>query len=163
MPFTPFHFGPGAVLHAVAPGYVSFLAFCGANVLVDVEPLYFMLKGEDPLHRFFHTYVGVSLVVAATVAVFLFARRMSRVVPLPDLFQWKQLSVRAVFIGAALGGYTHIVLDSIMHADIRPLAPFSEANGLYLWVDLGDLHWYCFVAGVVALLVLGLRRGFSAL
>ena len=32
MPFTPFHFGAGALVHSVAPKYVSFLAFCGANV-----------------------------------------------------------------------------------------------------------------------------------
>jgi hypothetical protein len=38
MPFTPFHFGPGAVVHSAAPKHISFLAFCGANVLVDVDP-----------------------------------------------------------------------------------------------------------------------------
>lgn len=42
MPVTPFHFGPGALLHATAPRHVSFLAFCGANVLIDLEPLYYL-------------------------------------------------------------------------------------------------------------------------
>ena len=40
MPVTPFHFGPGAALHAVAPKHVSFLAFCAANILIDLESLY---------------------------------------------------------------------------------------------------------------------------
>ena len=62
MPITPFHFGPGAAIHVVAPRHVSFLAFCAANVLIDIEPLYYMLTHQDRLHRFFHTYVGASLV-----------------------------------------------------------------------------------------------------
>ena len=52
MPVTPFHFGPGALVHALAPRYVSFLAFCAANVLIDVEPGYYMMVGQFPLHRF---------------------------------------------------------------------------------------------------------------
>jgi hypothetical protein len=43
MPITPFHFGSAVIVHAVAPKQVSFLAFCAANVLIDVEPLYYML------------------------------------------------------------------------------------------------------------------------
>lgn len=53
MPFTPFHFGPGAAIHALAPRKVSFIAFVAANVLMDVEPLYYMLTRQDHLHRFF--------------------------------------------------------------------------------------------------------------
>lgn len=56
MPITPFHFGPGAAIHALAPKQVSFLAFCVSNILIDIEPLYFMLTDQYPLHRFFsHT------------------------------------------------------------------------------------------------------------
>ena len=74
MPFTPFHFGPGAAIHAVAPKQVSFLAFCASNVLIDIEPLYFILTQQYPLHRFFHTYIGAFLIVGATVALFVGAR-----------------------------------------------------------------------------------------
>ena len=46
MPFTPFHFGPGAALHALAPRHVSFMAFCGTNVLIDVESLVNLVTGR---------------------------------------------------------------------------------------------------------------------
>jgi hypothetical protein len=36
----------GAAVHAVAPRYVSFLAFCAANVLIDMETLYFLLTNQ---------------------------------------------------------------------------------------------------------------------
>jgi membrane-bound metal-dependent hydrolase YbcI (DUF457 family) len=75
MPFTPFHFGAGALVHSVAPMHVSFLAFCGANVLVDVEP---------------------------------------------------HLTARAVALGALTGTYSHVLLDSMMHPDMKPFAPLRH-------------------------------------
>jgi len=158
MPFTPFHFGPGALMHAVAPRQISFLAFCGANVLIDTEPLYFMLTGQEPLHRFFHTYVGATLVMAATVALFLMALRLGARLRLPDPFGWQALTQRAVLGGAVAGGYSHIVLDSVMHADIRPWAPFSAANALYGWMSIDALQTLCFACAAVAALILALRR-----
>lgn len=155
MPITPFHFGPGAAIHSAAPRHVSFLAFCAANVLIDVEPLYYMMTGQAWLHRFFHTYIGATLVAMATVLLFLGARRIAW---LPNLFGWQQLTTRAVAIGAFLGTYSHIVLDSVMHADIRPFAPFSDPNPLLGIVSLRALHLFCLVAGAVGLAVVLVRR-----
>jgi hypothetical protein len=33
MPITPFHFGPGAAIHSLAPKRIRFAAFCAANCL----------------------------------------------------------------------------------------------------------------------------------
>ena len=154
----PFHFGPGAAIHALAPKQVSFLAFCVANVIIDVEPLYFMLTHQYPVHRFIHTYVGVSLVPIATLAAFVGARWFASVLWLPNLFQWKELGLLPVGLGAVAGSYSHVLLDSLMHRDITPLAPFTNANPLLQAVSLSTLHWSCLGAGLVALCVLGVRR-----
>ena len=158
MPITPFHFGPGAVIHVLAPKHVSFLAFCAANVLIDIEPLYYMLTDQERLHRFFHTYVGASLVALATVALFLGCRWFARQIWLPNPFQWQSLGLLAVAIGAAAGTSSHIVLDSVMHSDITPFAPFSDANPLFRLTTLPALHWLCLGSGAVALLILGIRQ-----
>jgi hypothetical protein len=158
MPVTPFHFGPGAAIHALAPKHVSFLAFCAANVLIDVEPLYFMLTLQYPVHRFLHTYVGASLISVATLALFASLRWLASRLPLPNPFGWRELGLWPVALGAAAGSYSHIVLDSIMHPDVAPLAPFSNANPLLRAVSLGTLHWSCVVAGLVGVCVLGLSR-----
>ncbi len=150
MPITPFHFGPGAAVHSAAPRHASFLSFCAANVLVDLEPLYFMLTGQAHLHRFFHTYIGATVVASATVLLFLGAERIPLI---PNLFGWRQLGTRAIAVGAFLGTYSHIVLDSVMHADIRPLAPFSDANGLLGIVSLRALHLFCLGAGAAGVAV----------
>lgn len=160
MPITPFHFGPGAAIHAIAPKRVSFIAFCTANILIDVEPLYYMSTGQFPLHRFFHTYIGATLMASLVVALFLASRSLR----LPNLFDWRNLSVASVALGAVFGSSTHVIFDSIMHADIRPFAPFSDANPLLGAVPLETLHWSCALAGVIgmAILLLRRRRGASA-
>lgn len=56
------------------------------------------------------------------------------------------------------GSYSHIVLDSVMHADIRPWSPFSQANGLYRIVSVDLLHSLCIWSGVAALVVIVARR-----
>lgn len=158
MPFTPFHFGPGAALHALSPKCISFLAFCAANVLIDIEVLYFMLTRQYPLHRFLHTYIGASLIVAGTLALFAASRWLAARVSLPNPFEWQQLTPWPVVLGAATGAYSHIVLDSIMHADIAPFAPFSDVNPMLDAVPLGALQGFCLAAGMVGLSVIGIRR-----
>ena len=160
MPITPFHFGPGAALHAISPRHVSFLAFCAANVLTDLESLYFLVTGQFPLHRFLHTYVGATVTLCVTVAGFAATCSVSRRVHLPNLFGWKRLAYRQVAVGAGLGSYSHIVLDSVMHSDIRPLAPFGESNSLLAAISISSLHLGCVLAGGLGLVLLALRRGF---
>jgi membrane-bound metal-dependent hydrolase YbcI (DUF457 family) len=162
MPITPFHFGPGAAIHAVAPKHVSFLAFCAANVLIDIEPLYYMLTGQYPLHRFFHTYIGASIITLATALIFFAALKLAARCSLPDLLQWQSLSERAIWLGAAIGSYSHIVFDSVMHVDITPLFPFSDTNALYQLIPLSKLHLFCVFAAILGLFILGTRKLFKA-
>lgn len=158
MPITPFHFGPGAALHAIAPRQVSFLAFCAANVIIDVESLYNLVNHRHPVHAFLHTWVGASIVVLATVLLFLALRGIARRAWLPDLFGWRGLGTLQVTLGAAAGAYSHIVLDSVMHADMAPFAPFGTANPLLGTVSLEALHGFCLASAVFGLLLLGVRR-----
>jgi membrane-bound metal-dependent hydrolase YbcI (DUF457 family) len=151
MPITPFHFGPGAALHALAPRHVSFLAFCCANVVIDIESLYNLINRNAQVHGFLHTYVGATLVVVGTVVLFVSLRRLSESLGLSGTFDWKRLGLRRVMVGATLGAYSHIVLDSIMHVDIRPFSPVSNENALLGVMSLEALHWLCLVLGAVGL------------
>jgi len=157
MPVTPFHFGPGAAIHVLAPKQVSFLAFCASNVLIDIEPLYFMLTQQYPLHRFFHTYIGATLVAGATVVLLIGMHRLASRLHLSKLLKWQNLSLFPVSLGAAVGCYSHIFLDSFMHEDIAPFAPVSTSNPLLHAVPLDALHWACIASGSVAVCILYIR------
>lgn len=149
MPITPFHFGPGALLHAVAPKQVSFLSFCAANVFIDFESLYNLVFQRHPVHAFFHTYIGATLVTATVVLLFLGLRSFASRFWLPNPLLWRELSSKQVAIGAALGAYSHVVLDSVMHRDIQPLSPFAFSNLLLGAISLSTLHLACLACGAL--------------
>lgn len=149
MPITPFHFGPGAALHVLAPRHIGFLPFCAANVLIDLESLYNLIQRNWPVHAFLHTWIGAALVAAATIGLFLAAQRLGFC---------KALTRRGLVAGAALGAFTHLVFDGIMHADMAPFAPFSNANPLLALIAIDRLHQLCLAAAAFALAVLAWRR-----
>ena len=149
MPFTPFHFGPGAAIKAALGRHFSFTVFCFAQVVTDCETGYYMLRGEYPWHRFCHTFVGATLVGAFSV---LGGRPICRFA-LSILRDWAEpgaeprgpviLSLGSAVTGAFIGTYSHVVLDGIMHDDVVPFMPFSHANPFYQLLDSSALHAWC--------------------
>ena len=55
---------------------------------------------------------------------------------------------------------SHVLLDSVMHHDIRPLSPFSLDNALQGALDLDLLHAACALAGLAgaAIVAAGAKR-----
>jgi membrane-bound metal-dependent hydrolase YbcI (DUF457 family) len=155
VPFTPFHFGPGALVKAVAPKYFSFTVFVFSQVLIDLEPLYFILTDGWPLHRFFHTYLGACLIALAS---FVIGRPVCGLVlgMLRRPVKMVSISPIAAASGAVIGAFSHVALDSVMHSDMRPFAPFADENALLHIISIGELHVYCAVAGLLGAVGLGL-------
>lgn len=160
MPFTPLHMGPGLAIKAVAGRHFSVLAFGIAQIAMDVEPLVGILRDVEVLHGPTHNYLA-ALMIAPIVAL------MAPIIGAPILRRWnRELSyyhldwlvspeswtAYPVITGAFVGTGSHVVLDSLMHADIRPLAPWSSANGLLGLVSIGTLNQACLVAGIVGAL-----------
>ncbi len=151
MPITPLHFGLGALCHASAPRRVNFWSFCLGNVLIDIEPLYYLLRSEFPLHRFWHTLGGASLILFATLALWLRFGHHLRQRPRPRLGD-------DVSLGLILGLYSHLLLDSLMHPDLHPFAPLSPANPLLNLVNPDTLTGLCLLCALIAVVIL-YRRG----
>jgi hypothetical protein len=165
MPFTPLHFGPGLALKAVAPR-ISFTVFMFSQVLIDLEPLFFMVMGEWHLHRFFHTYLGAVLIVFISVVVgrplCCWFKAFWNVRLSLEQASWFSVPVdiswSSAILGAMAGAYSHILLDSVMHSDIVPFSPFFTANGLYSIISVTYLKLLCLVLGFVGLLAVVRRR-----
>ena len=68
MPITPIHLGPALAAKAIAPRHFSFLIFGITQVAIDSEAAFHLLRGDWPIHRLFHTYLGATLVAVLTVA-----------------------------------------------------------------------------------------------
>lgn len=156
MPFTPYHGGPGLLLKACLPAGFSFLTFAATQVAIDCETAYHMATAQYPLHRFFHTLVGgtiagavVALVVWASARGLLAGRRLA-----PEAVMRGETSLAGVVAAGVIGGTSHSLLDSIVHADVQPFWPLSSASPLHGVLGWGALEAACVASGVLGAIVL---------
>lgn len=145
MPFTPYHFGPALVAKGLLKNRFCIITFALSQVIIDLESLFYLLQNDWPVHRFFHTYVGATLAIIISIVL---AKPLLKILKL--IATWKAILIAAVF-----GGYSHIILDSIMHRDIQPLSPFFESNGLLGIMSVSALHNACVYSGVIGLVFIG--------
>ena len=134
---------------------ISVITFGIAQIAMDIEPGVGMLTGADVLHGPTHTILGALVIaylvtlIAPSVCNYLLGKWNKEVTHhgLPWLVQSKT-SQTAVTVGAVFGTLSHVVLDSLMHHDIHPLAPFSQANPLMGLVSHDAVYQLCAIAGV---------------
>jgi len=157
MPATPFHLGPGAAIKAVFGKHLSFTVFTFTQVVIDLESATRFLREDEVLHGISHTYLGatvvgfVGLFIGKPVCEFCLrlwnsklSMRQQRWLYIPPSISWM-----AAITGAFIGVYSHILLDSIMHADMRPFAPLSAKNGLLYVITIDELHTVCLALGLL--------------
>lgn len=147
MPFTPFHLGPGALFKAIGGRRFSFMVFGGAQVMMDIEPLVAIVRGSAVLHGYSHT-LGGALAIGTLAG--LIGRPISafvlRLLKIPHYdFTWA-----ASFAGAYVGTFSHVLLDALMHPDMRPWWPLAEGNALLGAIDTDLLHLACAASAAVA-------------
>ena len=157
MPFTPFHTGPGLAVKALTGRHLSLMVFGFAQVAMDIEPLVRIMRGDAVLHGLTHTYLGATLIALASAV-------LGRPVCQFLLDRWKpdfasdlwnglrgppRIAWRAALCGAFVGTYSHVLLDSLMHSDMAPLAPLSALNGALHAISVENLHLACALSALL--------------
>ena len=129
MPFTPYHLGPGLLVGLLLLSFIDLPTFLVASVIVDVEPLLVLaLNLNYPLHGFFHSFLGGTL-LAVPLALVMYRIR-GKFSSLLSFFKLEQkTSFKRILVAALSGVYLHILLDSLIYSDMEPFYP-SEANPL---------------------------------
>jgi len=169
MPITPFHFGPGALFAALAPRQLSWTVFALANVLIDLEPISLFFLTGDPAHPWLHTAAG-ALAVAIVAALAgprpceAFLRWWNRKLS-PAQARWlavdPNITRTQAWAGALVGTYSHILLDAVMHVDVRPFWPLAPGNPLQGAIGMDWLHLSCVAAGIVGVALLAATKAHS--
>ncbi|WP_293268615.1 zinc dependent phospholipase C family protein [Neptunomonas sp.] len=149
MPFTPFHMGPGIVVKALLQGSFSLMVFGWAQIVMDIQPLIVLISGEGHLHGFSHTYIGATLLA-------LFSALSGKYLSEIGLFalglnnQWQvKIKWRVSFLSAFIGTFSHVFLDSIMHADVEPFFPLTTDNLFLGLISVESLHKACLYSALV--------------
>ena len=60
-----------------------------------------------------------------------------------------RVSWGVAWLSAFLGSYSHVLIDSIVHADVHPLAPVTSANWLLDLISPAALHGVLVCSGLV--------------
>ena len=141
MPFTPYHLGPALFIGLLFLDFIDFPTFLVASVIVDVEPfLVLAFNLNYPLHGFFHSFLGGSL-LAVPLALVMYKIR-GRLSPVMSFFKLEQkISFKRILAASLSGVYIHILLDSRMYTDIQPFYP-SSYNPLLTTGVLAGLDSY---------------------
>jgi hypothetical protein len=148
--------GPGLAMKAVAGRYLSLMVFGVSQVLIDLEPLVRIYRGDAVLHGFSHTYLGATLIGIVSAVI---GRPVGERIPAAvsgglRTLAWEgagtvpRIGWAVAFASALVGTWSHVLLDSLMHADMRPWAPASVANGMLRVVPFASVYCGCFWAGV---------------
>lgn len=154
--------GPGRALKALIGRHFSLMVFGFRQVAIDLEPLIRILRGDAELHGFPHTYVGATLVALASIVVgrpiCQYLLRYWNPAPTSRLLNWlptpKSIPSSVATVGAFIGTYSHPLLDSVMHSDMRPLAPLSDDNALLHVITVENRRLACVLSGVLGVLFL---------
>jgi hypothetical protein len=147
VPFTPLHMGPGILLKAILQGSFSLMMFGWAQIIMDLQPLAVLLTGHGHLHGFSHTYIGASLIGAVSALTGKYAAEIT-----PRMFEQHRLlpiSWPVAIVSAFIGSYSHVLIDSVMHGDLQPFAPFNMSNPFLGWVSVSTLHKFCLYSAMV--------------
>lgn len=153
---------PGRALKALIGRPFSLMAFGFGQVAIDLEPLIRILRGDAELPGFTHAYLGATLVALASIVVgrpiCQYLLRYWNPDPTSRLLNWlptpKTIPWSAAIVGAFVGTYSHVLLDSVMHSDMRPLAPLSDDNALLHVITGENLHLACVLSGAFGVLLL---------
>ena len=164
MPFTPFHMGAALLVKPIAGKRFSVLVFGVSQVVIDLEPLVRIIRGDAELHGWTHTLAGAfalgvvaAFLARAPVNWWLGRLRAADVQhKLPPLLTG-DVPWLVAFVSAWIGTGSHLLLDGLMHADMSPFAPLTSANPLLGMVSLDVLQVGCVLGGALGLALLALR------
>ncbi len=150
MPITPLHFGLLTPINHFAPNRVSNFSFILANLWMDLTFIqYWFFNLPLPEHTpDSHSFYGAAV---SGVVISVLGMRLHR--------PWPLLPTTAWVYGAFAGSFTHILLDTLVHPEMKPFYPAADNNPFYMgwmeplsWIMLPLLVWLTaqYVSGILA-------------
>ena len=130
------------------------MVFGWAQIVMDLQPLFVLLTGEGHLHGFSHTYVGATLLAIFSALTGKYLSELGlKLLGITKKHNPIQISWWVAFGSAFIGTYTHVALDSIMHNDVEPFYPLSQANSLLGFITVDELHQFCLFSALLGAVI----------
>lgn len=149
LPFTPFHFGPALLIGLIFFPYLFLPAILLGSVIVDIEPLTFLLLDLPVAHLFFHTFLGATLTALVLAGSIMLLRRVFE--RLMTLIHFPQTgSPLTITLGALSGAYAHILLDAFLYPEMQPFWPLLGNPFLGL-ASSATVYFFCILCFIAAI------------
>lgn len=160
MPFTPFHWGPASWIGLLLFKIFDLPGLIVASVVVDIEPVCVLLFNLNyPLHGFFHSFLGGSILGVGVAVIFHFLKdKTARIMAAFKLTQHS--SFKKILYTSFFGVYFHILLDSFLYKEMRPFYPL-ESNPLFGLFSSYQLYLFCSLSFFAGLLLYLIRPAIS--
>jgi len=132
MPFTPLHLGPPLILGYLLRRHIHWPTLIITSVLVDLEPLTILLLNLNtyPVHGYLHTFASAVLLGSLVgLVVWLFRKYFNHLFSL-FVLTTRDSSLSSYMVAGFSGWFIHVLIDSPLYSDIRPLYPLN-INPLY--------------------------------
>jgi membrane-bound metal-dependent hydrolase YbcI (DUF457 family) len=154
MPFTPFHFGPSALISLPLKRWIDIPVFVLANVVIDFEPLAVMVFPLNyPLHGYCHTFLigGILGLLWGLVAY-----------PLKPLWRFfmgvfglsYQPTLTKMLISGLLGVWLHVFIDSFLYREMNPFFPI-KGNPFHEAARYSYIYSFCEALLIAAVVIFG--------
>jgi hypothetical protein len=150
MPFTAFHLGPALLIGIILFPIFDLAALLICSVIVDLEPFYVMFFARElPLHGFFHTFIGGTIVGTFVALILWIIRGLVQEILMVFKVEQKSSFTRMLYTSLFSVNF-HILLDSIFHADLQPFYPliFNPFYGLISQEIINQICTICMIIGL---------------
>jgi len=158
LPFAPFHLGPALLLGLALSFAFDLPTLLIASTIPDLEPLaalYLHISGY-PLHGFFHSYLGSSILVVLTVLIAYSLRDVFSSIMIAFQVRSKKPSFDKILFTSFLGVYSHVFLDSFLYSEMMPFYPLQGnplIDALSAYGSYRVIYGLCGVAFLLAIVV----------
>lgn len=142
--------GPGIFVKAVLQGSFSLMVFGWTQIVMDLQPLWVMVTGDGKLHGFSHTYLGALLIAAFSALTGKYLSEIGlRILVISKEDYPIRITWWVCFLSAYIGSLSHVLLDGIMHADVTPFFPVTDANHVHGLLSVTALYDFCRFSGII--------------
>ena len=169
VPFTPFHLGPALLFGLALSVAFDLPTLLVASVIPDVEPFYVMYfhVSDYPLHGFFHSYIGSSiLAVLVALVIYPLKNQLNKIMVNFRISQ--KSSFKKILFTSFVGVYFHVFLDSFLYEEMSPFYPLQGNPFINLLVAYGKysvIYGFCSITALLGIILYfyKIRKGVAVL
>jgi membrane-bound metal-dependent hydrolase YbcI (DUF457 family) len=119
------------------------------SIIVDLEPLAFLILDLPVLHLFFHTFLGATIMAILVAVGMVLLRDVFE--KLMAFFLLPQMASPAkITVAAIIGAYSHIILDGFLYPEMQPFWPIL-GNPLLGLVSSSSVYLFCVLCFIIAI------------